>query len=149
MSNAERVLSISRDIAAPASTIFELLENPSRHGEFDGSGMVQRAHDGTSQLTLGSKFGMNMKMGVLPYKITNTVVEYEDDRLITWEHFGKHRWRYLLEPIGDGTSTRVTESFDWSTSKSPKMIELMGYPKKHRSNIERTLARIAKIVEPG
>jgi uncharacterized protein YndB with AHSA1/START domain len=147
MSNDERVLSISRDIAAPAATIFELLTDPARHGEFDGSGMVQEVRGGTDRLTLGAKFGMDMKMGPLPYRISNTVVEFEADRLIAWEHFGKHRWRYRLEPLGDGTSTRVTESFDWSTSRSPKLIELMGYPKKHRPNIERTLANIAGIVE--
>jgi len=149
MSNVERVLSISRDIAAPAATIFSLIANPARHGEFDGSGMVQEVRGGASQLTLGAKFGMDMKMGLLPYRITNTVVEFEEDRLIAWEHFGKHRWRYQLEPLGDGSSTKVTESFDWSTSKSPKMIELMKYPKKHRPNIERTLEKIAEIVEPG
>ena len=147
MSTAERVLSVSRDIAAPAATIFDLLTDPARHGEFDGSGMVQELRGDDDRLTLGSKFGMNMKMGLLPYRITNTVVEYEDERLIAWEHFGKHRWRYQLEPLHDGSSTRVTESFDWSTSRSPKMIEVMGYPKKHRPNIERTLANIAEIVE--
>ncbi|HUG00113.1 MAG TPA: SRPBCC family protein [Ilumatobacter sp.] len=147
MSNAERVLSIARDITAPATTIFDLLADPARHGEFDGSGTVQEARGGTARLTLGSKFGMDMKVGLLPYRITSTVVEFSDNELIAWEHFGKHRWRYQLEPLGDGTSTRVTESFDWSTARSTKFIELMGYPKKHRPNIERTLARLAEIVE--
>jgi uncharacterized protein YndB with AHSA1/START domain len=145
--SGERVLSISRDIAAPATTIFELLTSPARHGDIDGSGMVQELRGGAERLTLGAKFGMDMKMGLLPYRISNTVVEFEQNRLIAWEHVGKHRWRYELEPLGDGSSTRVTESFDWSTSRSPQLIELMGYPKRHRPNIERTLANIAEIVE--
>jgi hypothetical protein len=68
-------------------------------------------------LRLGTKFGMNMKIGV-PYLITNTVVEYEQDRLIAWRHWGRHRWRYELEPVEGGTE--VTESFDWSTALCPR-----------------------------
>ena len=88
--------------------------------------MVQDVRGGATTLTLGSKFGMDMKMGPLPYRISNTVVEFEQDRLIAWDHFGKHRWRYELEPLGDGSTTRVTESFDWSTATIPKLIELAG-----------------------
>ena len=84
-------------------------------------------------------------MGPLPYRISNTVVEFEENRLIAWAHVGKHRWRYRLEPVEGGTN--VTEEFDWSTSALPKAIELMGYPKKHVGNIERTLDRLAAIVE--
>ncbi len=68
------------------------------------------------------------------------MVEFEENRLIAWAHFGGHRWRYELEPIDEGT--RVTETFDWSTAKAPKFIELMGYPKKHPANMEKTLERL-------
>jgi uncharacterized protein YndB with AHSA1/START domain len=141
----ERVLSISRVIRASPSTIFAVLTNPARHPEFDGSGTVQTIRGDSGRLTLGSKFGMDMKLGPLPYRITNTVVEFDDDRLIAWRHFGGHRWRYILEPGDDGTN--VTEQFDWSTSRFPKAIELAGYPKRHVSSIEQTLERLASIVE--
>ena len=90
---------------------------------------------------------MDMKMGPLPYRMTSTVMEFEDNRLIAWAHLGKHRWRYELEPIDDGSSTKVTESFDWSTAISTKFIEVLGYPKKHESSLENTLERLAEIVE--
>lgn len=144
---SERVISVTRVIKATPEAIFSLLADPARHGEIDGSGMVQKLRGESKRLELGSKFGMDMKMGILPYRITNTVVEFEDDRLIAWEHFGKHRWRYQLEPVADGAGTKVTESFDWSTSKSPKFIELMGYPKKHPANMEATLERLASVLE--
>lgn len=88
---------------------------------------------------------MDMKLGPLPYRISNEVVEFEENRLIAWAHFGGHRWRYELEPV-DG-ATLVTESFDWSTARIPLAIELMGYPKKHPANIEATLERLAATVE--
>ena len=144
---SDRVVSISREIDAPAERIFELLIDPARHGEIDGSGMVQNMRSGAGKLTLGAKFGMDMKIGPIPYRISNTVVEFEENRRIAWAHFGKHRWRYILEPLDGGARTNVTEEFDWSTSTFPKGIELMGYPTKHVGNIERTLERLAQVVE--
>ena len=141
---SDQIVSASRVINATPEQIFELLTDPTRHGEIDGSGMVQQARGEQQRLEMGSKFGMDMKFGFLPYRITNTVVEFEENRLIAWQHFGKHRWRYELEPVEGGT--KVTESFDWSTAISPKAIELMGYPKQHQGNIEQTLERLAGVV---
>jgi uncharacterized protein YndB with AHSA1/START domain len=144
---SERVVSVSRVVQASPEVIFDVLADPARHGEIDGSGMVQHARGESKRLAMGSKFGMDMKFaGFLPYRITNTVVEFDENRLIAWEHFGKHRWRYELEPL-EGGATKVTESFDWSTSRSPKAIELMGYPKQHPKNMEATLERLAELVE--
>ena len=141
-SETQRV-SGSRVVNATPEQIFDLLTDPTRHGEIDGSGMVQQARGGSSRLEMGTKFGMDMKMGPLPYRITNTVVEFEENRLIAWQHFGKHRWRYELEPVEGGTL--VTETFDYSTAVSSKGIELMGYPKKHCANIDATLERLADL----
>lgn len=138
--------SASRRIAAAPEEIFSVLVDPSKHPLIDGSGTVQAPPNSrTDRLGLGSKFGMSMKFSFLPYRIGSTVVEFEENRLIAWQHFGKHRWRYELEPIDEGTL--VTETFDWSTSKAPKGIELAGYPKAHLGNIERTLERLAELVE--
>jgi hypothetical protein len=143
-----RSVSSSVIVAAPANEIFDLLCDPSRHGEIDGSGMVQASRDGSLRLALGTRFGMDMKVGPLPYRISNTVVEFEPDRLIAWAHLGGHRWRYELEPVEGGT--RVTESFDWSTARSPRFIELMKYPAKNLSAIERTLERlVARFANPS
>lgn len=135
----QRKVSVSRVIPASPEAIFAVLDDPSKHPVIDGSGTVTGSPEPSRHLTLGDRFGMSMKIGV-PYKMSNTVVEYEAGRLIAWEHFGKHRWRYELEPVGSGT--KVTETFDWSTARSPKFIELMGYPRKHVPNMERTLERL-------
>ena len=135
-----RHVSVSRVIAASPEAIFEVLADPMRHGEFDGSGTVRGSSRGNPErLVLGSRFGMSMRMGI-PYRIKNTVVEYAENRLIAWQHFGRHRWRYELEPVDGGT--RVTETFDWSTAISPRFIERMGYPTKHIAPMEATLERL-------
>jgi len=139
----ERRVSVSRVIAQPPERIFDLLSSPTGHARIDGSGSVKKVAKGPQRLTLGSKFSMDMKLGV-PYKIKSTVKEFEENRLIAWAHLGGHRWRYELEPTDDGTL--VTETFDWSYALVPKAIELLGYPKKHPADMERTLAKIDEIL---
>jgi len=139
----EQSVSASRLIDAPAHVIFSILADPSRHAEIDGSGTVRGAQDETpKRLQLGSKFGMKMKIFV-PYDMRSTVVEYEENKLLAWAHFGKHRWRYELEEVDGGTM--VTETFDWSTALVPKFIELAGYPKKHLPSMQKTLERLEAV----
>ncbi len=142
----DRQVSVSRVIAAPPEAIFAVIADASRHPDFDGSGTVKGAVGEPEPLTLGSTFGMSMKIGV-PYRIKNVVVEYEQDRLIAWRHLGRHRWRYELKPVEGGT--KVTETFDWSTAAVPKAIELMGYPEKHPKDMEKTLERLDALVTGG
>jgi hypothetical protein len=83
---------------------------------------------------------MNMKMGV-PYKMTNTVVEFEEGRRIAWQHLGGHTWRYILEPTDGGTI--VTEEFDGNTAKTQLgLIVLRSYSHNAKA-IEKTLANLA------
>lgn len=140
----ERVVSATRRIEASPEVIFDLLADPARHHEIDGSGTVQAGHaDNPDRLSLGAKFGMDMKMGV-PYRITNKVVEFEENRSIAWRHFGHHIWRYELEP--DGDATVVTESFDWGSARFPPMYEWVGYPAKHEKSMASTLERLEAVV---
>ena len=148
---SDRVVSVSRVIEASPEAIFDVLADPARHVEIDGSDTVHTSRGESTRLELGSRFGMDMKMGPLPYRITNTVKEFEENRLIAWAHFGGHRWRYELVPVTvDGvTATEVTESFDWSTCNPVvgKGIELAGYPERHPANMTATLERLAEVVE--
>ena len=136
-----RIVSRTRIVSAAPRAIFDLLADPSKHQLIDGSGTVKGSRtDAPTRLTLGAKFGMNMKLGV-PYPIENTVVEFDEDRVIAWRHFGGHRWRYELEPVDGGT--KVTETFDWSTSKSPAALELLRVPQRNTASIDKTLDRLA------
>lgn len=141
----DRIISDHVHIQATPAEVFAVISDPRRHGDFDGSETVGGAIAGPDLLEMGSKFGMKMKVGPLPYVMRSKVHEYEPDRLIAWGHFGGHRWRYELEPV-DG-ATLVTESFDWSNSMSPAFIEKSGYPERHKRNIRQTLDRLKKLIE--
>ena len=141
----DRIVSAERVINAPASVIFDVLADPKQHAHFDGEDTVQGVRKSTpDRLSLGAKFAMDMKI-LVPYLITNEVVEFEEGRRIAWRHFGHHIWRYELEPIDDD-STKVTESFDWGSARIPKMYELVGYPAKHEEGMAKTLERLEVLV---
>ena len=137
-----RTVTSSAVVAAPPAEVFALLANPHRHHEFDGSGTVRAAVSGPERLALGDRFGMKMKIS-LPYRITNRVVEFEQDRLIGWCHFARAVWRYELEPVDGGT--RVTETFDFRGSPLAKGMELAGMHKGNAKSIRDTLRRLQQI----
>ena len=111
------------------------------HAVIDGSGSVLAPKSSAPQrLSQGATFGMSMKRGV-PYKITNTVVEFVEGKQIAWRHFGGHVWRYILEPTTGGTT--VTEQFAYRNSRSPLMLKLAGYVRNNERAIRKTLDNLA------
>ena len=82
-----------------------------------------------------------MKIAV-PYKMTNTVVEFEENRRIAWRHLGGHIWRYILEPVDGGT--KVVEQFDYYGSKSILILKLRGSMKSNEKFMTKTLENIEK-----
>lgn len=136
-----KLVSVSQFVPAPSSDIFELLATPAMHAEIDGSGSVRGELSGPQRLSLGAKFGMSMRIG-LPYRITNTVVEFEEGRRIGWRHFGGHVWRYILEPVEGGTL--VTEQFDYSTNRANWFLRAMNAIATNEVSMRTTLLNLAK-----
>ena len=94
-------------IPVPPEVIFELLVDPRRHRDIDGSGTVRGARGEPQRLELGSQFGMSMKIGV-PYAMVSTVIVFEENRRIAWQTRGPTAigrlvagriWRYEIEPV--------------------------------------------------
>lgn len=142
-----RIISEHVDIEAPPETVFAILADPRQHSRIDGSGALQKLLKGPARLERGATFAMDMKLFGLPYKIRNTVVEFEEDRRIAWRHFGGHRWRYVLEPTEGGT--RATESFDYSRYGPAQrlIIELARFPQRNREGIAGTLVKLKEAAE--
>ncbi len=150
------IVSVHRVIKAPASAIFAVVADPSRHPDMDGSGALVKAKDGApARLTLGSTFGMSMKLGV-PYSMTNTVIEFEPDRRIAWQTvlagplgrlLGGRIWRYQFEEVDGGT--KVTETWDITQDKQRAFLK-HGKVGQHTADaMSKTLERLAEITESG
>lgn len=142
-----RIISESVDVDAPPEVVFAILADPRQQSRIDGSGSVRALIKGPDRLSKGATFGVDMKLFGVPYKIRNTVVEFEEGRRIAWRHFGGHRWRYVLEPHAGGT--RVTESFDYSMYALPQrlVIELARFPARNREGIRGTLVKLKAAAE--
>jgi uncharacterized protein YndB with AHSA1/START domain len=148
------VLTVERLIRVPPEVIFDVLVDPAKHSLFDGSGMLQGATGvGSQRLSLGTTFGMSMKLGIR-YSTVSTVVEFEENRLIAWQTGPKGRlepyvagriWRYVLEARGD--STMVRESWDITTDHQRILLKLGDiYSNKTRRDMELSLARLDTLV---
>jgi len=140
-----KIKSASIIINAPASKIFDVIANPQMHSIIDGSNSVRSVIKGPTRLALGSKFGMNMEIGI-KYRITNTVVEFEENKLIAWRHLGRWIWRYELKEISP-TQTVVIESFDGT--KTPLNFWLKArkaYPYTQKA-VAKTLVRLKEYCE--
>ncbi len=154
-SPASQSVSVEKLIAAPAAAIFALVCDPAMHPLIDGSGTVREPVASQSRLALGSTFGMKMRMG-LAYRVKNRVVEYETDRLIAWQtNFGQ-TWRYELLPVAvpdtqtphaqtPDVQTLVRETFDYSTAKWPRGIELARFHRRNVASMAASLERLATL----
>lgn len=114
---------------------------PPNHPAISGDGSVRGNTIGPEVLGAGDRFGMKMRIG-LPYRVRSKVVEFDDNRRIAWCHFGGHRWRWSIEPTGDGRS-RVTETFDMSTSRTRWVLRATGFPERHEPNVAKSVANVA------
>jgi uncharacterized protein YndB with AHSA1/START domain len=144
---ASRVVSASREIAASADRIFELIADPSQQPRWDGNDNLAEAEAGQRVRNVGDVFTMTLTLGSVR---ENHVVEFEEARCIAWlpSEPGRrppgHLWRWELEPL-DATHTRVTHTYDWS-----QLTDRNRLPRARRTTPDRlraSLDRLAEIAE--
>jgi uncharacterized protein YndB with AHSA1/START domain len=143
-------LTVSRSINAPAAQIFDLLTNPDRHVEFDGSGFL-RSSDKAQRITkVGQQFRMNMEgphMGG-EYQTDNHVTGYAENKLVAWktapagEEPPGWEWVYELKSEGSG-DTEVSLTYDWSKVTDQKLIKQVPIPLVSADDLESSLASLA------
>ena len=162
-------VTVSRRINSSAHDIFQILANPARHQEFDGSDSLRGAGSAEVVTGVGDVFVMKMHFPHLgDYEMNNHVVEYEQDRRIGWEpEAGRghpdaaqdspeparwgHRWSYQLTPDGPD-ATIVTEIYDCSRAPEEERAG-MDNGKIWVESMARTLERLdalcGKVDQPG
>jgi RNA polymerase sigma-70 factor, ECF subfamily len=158
-------VTVSRRICAPAHDIFQVLADPVRHQELDGSQMLRGAVSTAAISGAGDVFVMKMYFSEIGhYEMNNHVVEFEPDRRIAWEpeagrgHPGAapggsepsrwgHRWSYQLTPDGPD-ATIVTEIYD--CSRAPENERLgMDNGKVWAGSMASTLERLDALCARG
>lgn len=146
-------ITVQRTIDAATTEVFDVLSNPERHVELDGSGFVI-SDEKTDRITAtGQVFRMNMSgdhMGG-DYQTDNTVTGYERNHLLAWETAPADtdppgwEWVWELEAQGsDATDVRLT--YDWSKVTDPAILEKVGFPLVSEEQLEESLNLLAAAV---
>jgi uncharacterized protein YndB with AHSA1/START domain len=152
MASDRDIVTVERVIPAPAAAIFDVLADPGRHPEIDGSGTVRRARPGyATRLSAGATFTVDMHRG-MDYKMLNTVTEFDEGRRIAWSpkpasgrggRFVGRIWRYELEPVEGGT--RVRETWDISREAGRFVLRYLEAGRT-RENMKKSLERLDHLV---
>jgi hypothetical protein len=149
----DKAITVQRQIPSSAKDLFDVLSNPARHIELDGSGFV-RGDDHSDRITAnGQKFRMNMTgehMGG-DYQTDNFVSGYVTDKLIAWKTAPAGteppgwEWMWELDPQGpDSTDVRLT--YDWSKVTDKALLAKGLFPLVSESQLEDSLAKLAEAV---
>ena len=145
----DQIVSSSRDIAANAAAIFELIADPAQQPRWDGNDNLARAAAGQRVRAVGDAFVTTLTSGMTR---ENHVVEFEEGRLIAWRpsEVGKpppgHLWRWELEPL-DAARTRVTHTYDWTDLTDESRL-----PRARATSADKlaaSLDRLAVLAESG
>lgn len=152
MATNQTSITVSRVIDASTKDIFNVLTLPSRHREFDGSGMVRADEKAQRIQAVGDVFVMNMQNERFgDYRVHNHVSAFAENKLVGWrpntedraDTPGKWEWLYELEAINAG-STKVTLTYDWSDETDETM--LASFPAVSEEELEESLNLLAAAV---
>lgn len=114
--DATRIVSATRDIAAGAERVFDLIADPAQQPRWDGNDNLASAAGGQRVRCTGEVFLMTLTTGSTR---ENHVVDFDEGRRIAWKPAEPgheppgHLWVWTLEPI-DSSCTRVTHTYDWT-----------------------------------
>lgn len=152
MSDDKRI-TVQRSIDAPTPDVFDVLSNPERHPELDGSGFVV-SDERTDRITgTGQVFRMNMTgphMGG-DYQTDNTVTGYDANHLLAWQTAPADTpppgWEWTWELVAKGPgATDVILTYDWSKVDDPEILKQVSFPLVSEAELEDSLARLAAAV---
>lgn len=147
-------LTASRSIHASAADIFDLLTNPDRHAEFDGSGFVRSASKAQRITHVGDSFRMNMEgdhMGG-EYQMDNHVSGLQHNTLVAWKPAPAGTeppgWEWMYELKSEGSdSTEVSLTYDWSDVTDKALLKKISFPLISQAQLEDSLAQLAAAVQ--
>jgi uncharacterized protein YndB with AHSA1/START domain len=147
-------VSVSREIGAPADTVWAMVSDVTRMGEWSPENLGGAWLDGATGPQPGARFRGTNQRGKRRWKSVATVVESEPGRRFSFRvaagGFKVAEWGYSFEPTATGC--RVTETWKDERSRFFKPISGMatGVSDRaayNRAGMEQTLERLAAVAE--
>lgn len=128
-------------IDAPVEELFDIVSNPHRHHEIDGSGTVGTIVSGTERMIEGEPFTMKMRQFGMNYKTHSTPTQVRENEIVEWQVGGRQKWRWEFKPLGPNR-TEVTETWDVDGLWIAPLLRLAGMYRRNGTGIEQTLQRM-------
>ena len=144
--NAHAVVTASREVAAHAAALFDLIADPAEQPRWDGNDNLAGAEAGQRVRAVGDVFVMTNRNGGVR---DNHVVAFVEGREIAWrpaphgEQPAGHQWGWVLEPLEDGR-TLVTHVYDFSDLPASQEARLA---KARQMTPEKLMASIDRLAE--
>jgi uncharacterized protein YndB with AHSA1/START domain len=146
-------ITVSRTIDASTSKVFDVLTNPERHAELDGSGFVLSDEKSDRITGTGQVFRMNMTgdhMGG-DYQTDNTVTGYDPNHLLAWQTAPAGTeppgWEWVWELDAHGSdATAVTLTYDWGKVTDAELLKKISFPLVDQGALEDSLDNLASAV---
>ncbi|MGA8255544.1 MAG: SRPBCC family protein [Nocardioides sp.] len=149
MTDAQKI-TVTRTIDASTRDVFDVLSNPERHAELDGSGFVISDEKSDRITGTGQTFRMNMTgdhMGG-DYQTDNVVTGYDPNKMLAWKTAPADTeppgWEWLWELEAQGSdSTNVSLTYDWSSVTDQDLLQKLSFPLVPESALEDSLGNLA------
>ncbi len=146
----DKKLTVERVIPASTAAIFNVLTNPKRHLELDGSGFIRADEHAERIKAVGDVFTMDMEgehMGG-EYKTDNHVTGYSENALVAWKTAPAGTeppgWEWIWELTSQGADeTLVRLTYDWSKVTDKEILQKVTFPLITEAQLEDSLVRLA------
>jgi len=147
-------VSVSQDIGAPADTVWRMVSDVTRMGEWSPEAVGAVWLRGDSGPVPGARFRGRNRNGKKKWETVGVVTEAESGRVFAFRvsaaGFRVAEWRYEFEPKPAGC--RVTETW---TDQRGRVAKVLGKPVSgvvdraahNRSTMQQTLTRLAAAAE--
>ncbi len=150
---SDNKITVERTINASSDAVFDVLSNPNRHVDLDGSGFVRSLDKGDRITAVGDTFRMNMSgdhMGG-DYQVDNHVTGYNENHLLAWETAPAGTeppgWQWVWELESQGSdSTLVRHTYDWDKVTDKELLAKISFPLVSQEQLEDTVQRLDQTV---
>ena len=146
-------ITVERTIQASSADVFEVLSNPERHVELDGSGFVISDEKTNRIQGTGDVFTMNMTgdhMGG-DYQTDNHVTGFSHNHLLAWQTAPAGQeppgWQWVWELEAEGSdATLVRLTYDWSSVTDEELLKKISFPLVTEAQLQDSLANLGQAV---
>jgi hypothetical protein len=147
-------VAVTQRIAAPAESIYDLVSDITRMGEWSPENTGGTWLKGATGPTPGARFRGSNKRGWRRWSTTCTVTDADRGRSFGFDvalgPWAISHWGYRLEADGDGcqvTETWLDRRPSWLKRMSPTVMAVADWEAHNRAGMEATLAKLRAAAE--